>query len=59
MEKKRIPEGFDYDRAVGISTEAREKLKKIRPISIGQASRIQGVRSADVAVLLVHLKKGA
>lgn len=59
MEKKRIPEDFDYDRAVGISTEAREKLKKIRPISIGQASRIQGVRSADVAVLLVHLKKGA
>lgn len=59
MEKKRIPEDFDYDRAVGISTEAREKLKKIRPISIGQASRIQGVRSADIAVLLVHLKKGA
>ncbi|RKX82382.1 MAG: tRNA uridine-5-carboxymethylaminomethyl(34) synthesis enzyme MnmG, partial [Spirochaetes bacterium] len=59
MEKKRIPEDFDYDRAVGISAEAREKLKKIRPVSIGQASRIQGVRSADVAVLLVHLKKGA
>ena len=57
MEKKRIPEDFDYDRAVGISTEAKEKLKKIRPVSIGQASRIQGVRSADVAVLLVHLKK--
>jgi len=59
MEKKRIPEDFNYDRAVGISAEAREKLKKIRPVSIGQASRIQGVRSADVAVLLVHLKKGA
>jgi len=58
MEKKQIPEDFNYDLATGLSSEAREKLRKIRPLSIGQASRIQGVRPADVAVLLVLLKKG-
>ncbi|NOY10229.1 MAG: tRNA uridine-5-carboxymethylaminomethyl(34) synthesis enzyme MnmG [Spirochaetes bacterium] len=58
MEKKRIPEDFNYALAAGLSAEAREKLTKIRPLSVGQASRIQGVRPADVAVLLVLLKKG-
>ncbi len=58
MENKKIPHDFDYDTAVGLSKEAREKLKKIRPVSVGQASRIQGVRSSDIAVLLVYLKKG-
>ncbi|MEW5817088.1 MAG: hypothetical protein AB1798_17045, partial [Spirochaetota bacterium] len=42
----------------GISSEAREKLKLIRPLSIGQASRISGVRSSDIAVLLVYLGRG-
>ncbi len=59
MENKKIPADFDYDTAVGLSKEAREKLKKIKPISVGQASRIQGVRSSDIAVLLVYLKRGA
>ncbi len=59
MESKKIPSDFDYDTAVGLSKEAREKLKKIRPVSVGQASRIQGVRSSDIAVLLVYLKRGA
>ncbi len=59
MENRRIPENFDYDSAVGLSKEAREKLKRVRPVSLGQASRIQGVRSSDIAVLLVHLKRGA
>jgi len=59
MESKKIPPDFDYDTAVGLSKEAREKLKKIRPLSVGQASRIQGVRSSDIAVLLVYLKRGA
>jgi tRNA uridine 5-carboxymethylaminomethyl modification enzyme len=56
-EKKLIPEAFDYDSIVSISNEAREKLNKVRPSSIGQASRISGVRPADLNVLLVHLEK--
>ena len=57
MEAERIPTDFDYDRLVGISTEGREKLKDIQPFSLGQASRIPGVRSADVVVLLAYLRK--
>jgi tRNA uridine 5-carboxymethylaminomethyl modification enzyme len=59
MEERRIPEGFPYAELGGISAEAREKLLRIRPRSVGQASRISGVRPADIAVLLVALKKGA
>ncbi len=59
LEDLRVPEGFDYDAAAGLSAEAREKLKRVRPISVGQAARIAGVRAGDVAVLLVHLKRGA
>ncbi len=57
MEKKRIPRDFDYDLVEGISSESREKLKKIKPCSIGQASRISGVRNSDIAVLMVMLKR--
>ena len=57
LEGIRIPEDFDYDKVEGISTESREKLKAIRPTSIGQASRINGVRTSDVTVLLVYLRK--
>ena len=57
MEGIRIPEDFDYDAVDGISTESREKLKAIRPASIGQASRINGVRPSDITVLLVYLKQ--
>jgi len=56
-EKRKIPENFDYDLVEGISSESREKLKKIRPLSIGQASRISGVRNSDIAVLMILLKK--
>jgi tRNA uridine 5-carboxymethylaminomethyl modification enzyme len=56
MEELRIPPDFDYRRIDGISVESREKLARIRPFSVGQASRISGVRSADIAVLLVHLR---
>ena len=56
-EAKKIPSSFDYDDIVSISNEAREKLKRIRPNSIGQASRISGIRPADLNVLLVHLEK--
>ena len=57
MEKRKIPENFNYDTVDGISSESREKLKKIRPISIGQASRISGVRNSDIAVLMVLVKR--
>ena len=57
LEGIRIPDDFDYDKVEGISTESREKLKAVRPASIGQASRINGVRTSDVTVLLVYLRK--
>ncbi len=57
METIRIPETFDYDRVEGISNESRQKLKEIKPLSIGQASRISGVRQGDIAVLMVHVGK--
>jgi tRNA uridine 5-carboxymethylaminomethyl modification enzyme len=57
MEEKLIPKDFDWDRLAGVSSEAREKLKLIRPISIGQASRISGVRPPDIAILLVSLSR--
>ncbi|MBI9098869.1 MAG: tRNA uridine-5-carboxymethylaminomethyl(34) synthesis enzyme MnmG, partial [Spirochaetaceae bacterium] len=57
MENVRIPVDFNYDSVEGISAESKEKLKKIRPVSVGQASRISGVRTPDIAVLLVLLGK--
>ena len=57
LESILIPEGFDYDQVEGISSESREKFKLIRPTSVGQASRISGVRVSDITVLLVYLKK--
>ncbi|MFW5975802.1 MAG: tRNA uridine-5-carboxymethylaminomethyl(34) synthesis enzyme MnmG [Alkalispirochaetaceae bacterium] len=55
MEHLKIPGDFDYDQVPGLSNESREKLKEIRPLSVGQASRISGVRNSDVSVLLVTL----
>ena len=52
-----IPRNFDYDAVEALSKEAREKLSKVEPENLGQASRISGVRSADVSVLMVLLKK--
>ncbi|MFD1176588.1 tRNA uridine-5-carboxymethylaminomethyl(34) synthesis enzyme MnmG [Paenibacillus puldeungensis] len=56
MEKKKIPEQISYDDIQGLAIEARQKLAKIRPISIGQASRISGVTPADISILLVYLE---
>lgn len=56
MEKKKIPENINYEDVQGLATEARQKLAKIRPISIGQASRISGVTPADISILLVYLE---
>jgi len=55
MENVSIPPETDWDTVPGLSSEAREKLKIIRPVSVGQASRVPGVRSSDVAVILVQL----
>lgn len=56
MEKKRMPEDIDYNAVHGIATEAKQKLSSIRPLSIGQASRIAGVTPADISILLVYLE---
>ena len=58
MEDLKIPPDFDYEAATGLCAESRLKFKEIRPQSIGQASRISGVRSSDIAVLLVYLGGG-
>jgi tRNA uridine 5-carboxymethylaminomethyl modification enzyme len=55
LEAKKIPEDINYDDVMGLRIEARQKLNKIRPTSIGQASRISGVSPADVNMVLVHL----
>ncbi len=57
LESKLIPVDIDYSKVYNIATEARQKLSKIRPISIAQASRISGVNPSDIAMLLVYLKK--
>jgi tRNA uridine 5-carboxymethylaminomethyl modification enzyme len=57
MEALTIPESFDYDALAGISTESRQKFKKILPRSVGQAGRISGVRTSDVAILLMAVAK--
>ena len=57
QESKIIPEHFNYNKIDALSTEGREKLQKIRPYSLGQASRIQGVTPADISILSVHLKR--
>ena len=55
LEKKIIPENIDYNKVQGIRIEARQKLEKFRPRSIGQASRISGVSPADINVLLIYM----
>ena len=57
LNKSKIPTGFNYNKLVSLSAEGMEKLNKIKPKSIGQASRISGVSPSDVSVLMVHLKK--
>lgn len=57
LERKPIPFDIDYDKVSGLREEAREKLAKIRPISIGQATGVSGVNPADITVLLIYLSK--
>ncbi len=57
MEAKVLPENIDYEEIKGLRLEARQKLNKIKPYSIGQASRISGVSPADISVLLIYLEQ--
>ena len=57
LESKILPENIDYEKIKGISLEGRQKLNKLKPHSIGQASRISGVSPADISVLLVYLQQ--
>jgi tRNA uridine 5-carboxymethylaminomethyl modification enzyme len=56
-EARSIPENFDYDGVPGLSHEVRQKLKEVRPVSLGQAARLSGVTPAALALLMVHLKR--
>lgn len=56
LENKRLPEGIDYSKIYGLRIEARQKLNLIKPMSVGQASRISGVSPADISVLLIYLE---
>lgn len=57
LEEKQIPEDLDYDNILNLASEARQKLKEVKPNSIGQATRISGVNPSDIAILTVYLKK--
>ncbi len=57
LEKKKIPNDINYEKVYNIATEAKQKLSLIRPLTIGQATRISGVNPSDIAMLLVYLKK--
>ena len=57
LEYKKIPEDIDYDKIINIASEARQKLKEVRPTSLGQAMRISGVNPSDISILSVYMKR--
>lgn len=57
MEQRRIPDNFDYSQLSNVSTEAREKLSRLRPRTVGQAARISGVSPSDIAILLIFMAR--
>ena len=56
-EEKEIPEDLDYDKVPNLASEARQKLKEVKPLNIAQAIRISGVNPSDISILLVYLRK--
>ena len=56
MENARIPPDFDYGKITALSAESRGKLEKVRPLTLGQASRISGIRTSDIMLLMVYLR---
>jgi tRNA uridine 5-carboxymethylaminomethyl modification enzyme len=57
LESKKIPENFDFTLTPGLLQESREKLSKVRPRSLGQASRISGLTPADISILMIYIKR--
>ena len=57
LEDVKLPEDIDYNKVPNLASEARQKLEQVRPIAVGQASRISGVNPADISILLIYLKK--
>jgi tRNA uridine 5-carboxymethylaminomethyl modification enzyme len=58
LDSVRIPKGFDYEKVVGLRTEARQKFARFTPENLGHASRISGISPADISILLIALEKG-
>ncbi|MDQ7778908.1 MAG: hypothetical protein RDV41_04260 [Planctomycetota bacterium] len=56
LEDKPLPARLDYSKVPHLRAEARERLEEVRPVSLGQAARVSGVRPADISILMVHLK---
>jgi len=56
-ENTRLPEDLDYTQVSGLSTEERQKLARLRPLTLGQAARVPGVTPTAISLLLIHLKK--
>ena len=57
LEELKIPENVDYLNMNGLRLEAREKLNKVRPLTVGQASRVSGVNPSDISMLILNIKK--
>ena len=57
LHDKPIPADFDYQKAINLSREARQKLEEIRPATLGQASRMEGVTPADITVMILYLER--
>ena len=57
LENKKIPEDIDYDAMHNLASEAKQKLKEVKPTSLGQALRISGVNPADISILMIYLKR--
>ena len=57
LEYKKIPDSIDYDKIINLASEARQKLKEVRPTSLGQAMRISGVNPSDISILTVYMKR--